>query len=111
MHKIYSYAHIARIRPEFADEKSRRMRVPCVQALLKRHESSMAEAESRQAETAVIMSDLETKTTELEDENSKKTEENKRLLHSLEELNASMAMSELRVKELQEDLDAAHVSA
>jgi hypothetical protein len=71
----------------------------------------MAEAESRQASTAIIISELEMKTTGLEYENSKKAEENKRLLHSLGELNASMAMSELRVRELQEDLDAAHVSA
>ncbi|KAA8904550.1 hypothetical protein FN846DRAFT_919704 [Sphaerosporella brunnea] len=78
------------------------------QALLKRHESSMAEAESRQAATAIIISELEMKTTELEYENSRKADENKLLLHNLEELNASMAMSELRVRELQEDLDAAH---
>jgi len=50
------------------------------------------------------------KTTQLELENSKIIEENKRYLHKLEELNSNMISSELRVRELQEDLDAAHVS-
>ncbi|KAF8254064.1 hypothetical protein K440DRAFT_618669 [Wilcoxina mikolae CBS 423.85] len=78
------------------------------QALLKRHESSMAEAEARQASATITISELEIKTTQLELENSKTIEENKRFLHKLEELNSNMTSSELRVRELQEDLDAAH---
>jgi len=70
----------------------------------------MAEAESRQASTAMVLSELEMQNAQLEHENEKTLEENKRLLRDLEELNTSMAMSELRVRELQEDLDAAHVS-
>lgn len=71
----------------------------------------MAEAESRQASTAMVLEELESQNAQLEVENEKTLEENKRLLRDLEELNSSMAMSELRVRELQEDLDAAHVSA
>jgi len=71
----------------------------------------MAEAETRQVSTAIVLSELETQTAQLELENAKTLEENKRLLRDLEELNSGMAMSELRVRELQEDLDAAHVSA
>ncbi|KAI5858798.1 hypothetical protein BZA05DRAFT_382474 [Tricharina praecox] len=68
----------------------------------------MAEAESRQASTAMVLEELESQNAQLEVENEKTLEENKRLLRDLEELNSSMAMSELRVRELQEDLDAAH---
>lgn len=70
----------------------------------------MAEAESRQASTTTIILELEMRTKELEDENARTEEENKRILDTLDELNISMALSESWVKELQEDLDAAHVS-
>lgn len=69
----------------------------------------MAEAESRHASAAITISQLERKTAEHELENAKTIEENKRLLHRLEELNSDMTLSEHKVKELQEDLDAAHV--
>lgn len=42
------------------------------------------------------------RTKELEDENARTEEENKRILDTLDELNISMALSESWVKELQE---------
>ena len=70
----------------------------------------MAEAESRQASMTSTIMELEARTMDLEDENARTAEENKRLLDTLDELNISMALSEGTVNELQEELDAAHVS-
>jgi hypothetical protein len=70
----------------------------------------MAEAQGRTAEAAITISMLEMKATQFEVENSRYIDENNRLLHTLEELNANLASSEGRVKELQEELDTSHVS-
>lgn len=53
---------------------------------------------------------LELENRELQEENSKTIEDNRKLLSELEELNSGMHDSELRAKELQEDLDAVTVS-
>lgn len=53
---------------------------------------------------------MEIKVNDLEDENARTTDENKFLLSNLEDVNISMCLSESRVQELQEELDAMHVS-
>jgi len=71
----------------------------------------MAEAQGRTAEAAITISALEKKATQFETESSRYIDENNRLSHALEGLNANLASSEGRVKGLQEELDASHVSA
>jgi len=68
----------------------------------------MAEAQGRTAEAAITISALEKKATQFETESSRYIDENNRLSHALEGLNANLASSEGRVKGLQEELDASH---
>ncbi|KAI5817344.1 hypothetical protein BZA77DRAFT_310394 [Pyronema omphalodes] len=77
-------------------------------ALLNRHERSMAEAESREREASNTISKLEETNSKLEAENLNTKEENEKLIEALERLTSDMVLSELRVKELQQDLDATH---
>jgi predicted nuclease with TOPRIM domain len=69
----------------------------------------MTEAEAKEKSMAVTMSELEMKTAHLEQKNARTIDENKRLLHALEELNDNLVLSESKVKDLQEELDATHV--
>lgn len=68
----------------------------------------MTEAEAKEKSMAVTMSELEMKTAHLEQKNARTIDENKRLLHALEELNDNLVLSESKVKDLQEELDATH---
>ncbi|KAI5802827.1 hypothetical protein FPQ18DRAFT_14055 [Pyronema domesticum] len=68
----------------------------------------MAEAESREQEASNTISKLEETNSKLEAENLNTTDENERLIEALERLTSDMVLSELRVKELQQDLDATH---
>lgn len=70
----------------------------------------MAEAEREREKMTNSISTLESKISDLEVENSRTTEENKGLLGTLEDVNINMCLSESRVRELQEELDAMHVS-
>ncbi|RPB09740.1 hypothetical protein P167DRAFT_607775 [Morchella conica CCBAS932] len=78
------------------------------QALLRRHESSMAEAQREREKMNQEIRSMEIKVNDLEDENARTTDENKFLLSNLEDVNISMCLSESRVQELQEELDAMH---
>jgi predicted RNase H-like nuclease (RuvC/YqgF family) len=69
----------------------------------------MAEAESREREASNTISKLEETNSKLEAENLNTRDENERLIEALERLTSDMVLSELRVKELQQDLDATHV--
>lgn len=70
----------------------------------------MAEAQREREKMNQEIRDMEIKVNDLEDENSRTTDENKFLLSNLEDVNISMCLSESRVQELQEELDAMHVS-
>lgn len=83
--------------------------VVCVQALLDKHERAMVEAEIERATLSKRIAALEDKTNQLELDNERKSDENRSLLHELEDLNENMTASESRTRELQEELDAAQV--
>jgi hypothetical protein len=70
----------------------------------------MAEAQREREKMNQEIRNMEIKVNDLEDENSRTTDENKFLLSNLEDVNISMCLSESRVQELQEELDAMHVS-
>lgn len=70
----------------------------------------MAEAQREREKMNQEIRSMEIKVNDLEDENARTTDENKFLLSNLEDVNISMCLSESRVQELQEELDAMHVS-
>lgn len=85
-------------------------------ALLERHEKSLLEASSERGKLQRAIEELEGRNArlemencDLEQENSKAIEENRRLLVQLEEYNQGMSMNEIKVREMQGDLDAVHV--
>lgn len=80
-----------------------------MQALLERHERSMREAQHELNKMASKVTSLESKATTLKDENSKTINENKSLLASLDDVNKNMLASDMRARDLQEELDVTHV--
>ncbi|KAL7269938.1 hypothetical protein RUND412_007361 [Rhizina undulata] len=78
------------------------------QAILRNHESSMADWERERERMAMEIASAEAKSQDLELENSRTIAENRSLLAKLEDLNISMSRGENRARELQDDLDAVH---
>jgi len=85
-------------------------------ALLDRHEKSLLEGTQERSKLRHAIGELEGRNTNLEIENQglevenqKTIEENRRLLVQLEEYNQGMSMNEIKVREMQGDLDALHV--
>lgn len=86
-------------------------------ALLERHEKYLFEGTRERNKLRNAVHELEGKNAtlegeneDLENENTKTIEENRRLLVQLEEYNQGMSLDEIKVKEMQGDLDALHVS-
>lgn len=79
------------------------------QALLEKHEKSMAAAEREKMELTQKIEYLQDRSRELEMDNERRAEENRRLLNDLEDMGGNMSSSEARVRELQEDLELAQV--
>ncbi|MCJ1353008.1 MAG: hypothetical protein MMC33_002992 [Icmadophila ericetorum] len=77
-----------------------------LQALLARHESTLAEAEEERRRMAASVASLESEKKQLELSNTKQMEENRDLLEQLEALNESAADSEARVQALTATLES-----
>lgn len=97
-------------------EKDVRTAASLGKALLERHEKSLHQAEVERTKLRGVIEELEkrmealeTRNEDLEIENTRTIEENRRLLMQLEEYNHNMSLSEIRVKDLQGDLDELHV--
>lgn len=85
-------------------------------ALLERHEKYLYEGNRERNNLRNAVEELEgkninleTENEDLEQENAKTIEENRRLLVQLEEYNQGMSLNEIKVKEMQGDLDALQV--
>jgi len=85
-------------------------------ALLERHEKSLHEGTQERSKLRHAVEELEGRNAnlemenhDLEVENQKTIEENRRLLVQLEGYNQGMSMNEIKVREMQGDLDALHV--
>jgi hypothetical protein len=77
-----------------------------LQALLVRHEAYMAEAEQSRQEMSHRIGSLEIDKKNLEAENAREIQENRKLLDELEELNSSLADSENHIKSLEATLQS-----
>ncbi|KAF8474292.1 hypothetical protein BDZ91DRAFT_714000 [Kalaharituber pfeilii] len=84
-------------------------------ALLERHQHTLLEASSERKklqhaieETEKRNAHLEAELNQLESENSRTVDENRKLLVQLEEYNQGMTSNEIKIQEMQGDLDAVH---
>ncbi|KAF8471092.1 hypothetical protein BDZ91DRAFT_717664 [Kalaharituber pfeilii] len=84
-------------------------------ALLERHQHTLLEASSERKklqhaieETEKRNAHLEAELSQLESENSRTVDENRKLLVQLEEYNQGMRSNERKIQEMQGDLDAVH---
>lgn len=85
-------------------------------ALLERHEQYLFEGNRERNKLRNAVEELEGRNVtlegeneDLEKENARTIEENRRLLVQLEEYNQGMSLDDIKVKEMQGDLDALHV--